>query len=151
MLGTRYVAFVAFADLPPRLALRDRPRLVRARRRMRVSELVAFGIVVATRSLGDFPARVFVVDLVLCTRLVVLARLAQRLLPHAARRVETSGRVLVVGAGRAGRELVRELPRRRTRASSASSTTTRASLAGGSSGSRCSAPLDDVERGGLAR
>jgi UDP-GlcNAc:undecaprenyl-phosphate GlcNAc-1-phosphate transferase len=108
LLGVRYVAFVGLRIY--RRAWRyangsDFGALVLA---CAISELLAFLIVVATRDLGDFPARVFLVDLVLFTTLVVLARLAQRLLPQAGHG-ETSGRAIVVGADAAGRGLVRRL------------------------------------------
>jgi FlaA1/EpsC-like NDP-sugar epimerase len=53
---------------------------------------------------------VFLVDAVLCTALVTASRLTLKALPHL--RAATSGereRVLVVGAGRHGRSVVREL------------------------------------------
>ncbi len=110
VLGVRYVAFVAFRIYRRvwRYATsRDAFAIVAA---VFVSEVVAFGIVVATRSLGPFPARVFLVDAVLCTALVTASRLTLKALPHL--RAATSGereRVLVVGAGRHGRSVVREL------------------------------------------
>ena len=110
VLGVRYVAFVAFRiyrRIWRYATSRDAFAIVAA---VFVSEAVAFGIVVATRSLGPFPARVFLVDAVLCTALVTASRLTLKALPHL--RAATSGereRVLVVGAGRHGRSVVREL------------------------------------------
>jgi FlaA1/EpsC-like NDP-sugar epimerase len=64
---------------------------------------------VALRPIGSFPAfEIFVVEAVLCTVLVGGSRLTLRLLPEVGRRHERR-RVLVVGAGRAGRGLAREL------------------------------------------
>jgi FlaA1/EpsC-like NDP-sugar epimerase len=75
-----------------------------------VSELVAYGIVEATRVLGPFPARVFLVDAVLCTALVTASRLALKVLPELrAARARDRERVLVVGAGSHGRSVAREL------------------------------------------
>ncbi|MGL6279208.1 MAG: hypothetical protein ACRC50_06595 [Gaiella sp.] len=107
LLAVRYVGFVAFRVY--RRAWRyahavDFGALLLA---CLVSELVAWAILAATRDLGDFPARVFTVDVVLFAALATAARLAQRLLPsarHAGRR-----RVLVVGAGSAGRAAARTL------------------------------------------
>jgi FlaA1/EpsC-like NDP-sugar epimerase len=70
---------------------------------------VAYAALAALRPLGPFPAlEIFVVDAVLCTLLVGASRLTLRLLPELRRRRERR-RVLVVGAGRAGRGLAREL------------------------------------------
>jgi UDP-GlcNAc:undecaprenyl-phosphate/decaprenyl-phosphate GlcNAc-1-phosphate transferase len=110
VLGLRYVAFVAFR------IYRRVWRFATARDALAiaaaciVSEVAALGVVVATRPLGPFPARIFLVDAVLCTALVTTSRLALKLLPELHRR--RSGerrRVLVVGAGRHGRSVAREL------------------------------------------
>jgi UDP-GlcNAc:undecaprenyl-phosphate GlcNAc-1-phosphate transferase len=110
VLGMRYVAFVAlriYRRVWRFATARDAVAIAAA---CLLSELAAFGTVVATRSLGSFPARVFIVDAVVCTGLVVLSRLMLRLLPALiAARQPVRRRVLVVGAGRAGRSLVREL------------------------------------------
>ena len=110
VLGVRYVSFVAFRIYRRvwRFATsRDAMAIAAA---VAASEVVAFGIVVATRSLGPFPARVFLIDAVLCTALVTASRLSLKALPHA--RVATArdrDRVLIVGAGRHGRSVAREL------------------------------------------
>jgi len=110
VLGVRYVAFVGvriyrrvwrFATARDALAIAFAVGL---------SELAALGIVVATRDLGPFPARIFLVDAVLCTALVTASRLTLKILPD----VRAAGkrdrpRVLVVGAGRHGRSVAREL------------------------------------------
>jgi UDP-GlcNAc:undecaprenyl-phosphate GlcNAc-1-phosphate transferase len=111
VLGVRYVAFIGFRIYRRvwRFATaRDALAIAAA---CAVAELAAFGIVVATRDLGPFPARVFLVDVVLCTALVTASRLTLKLLPEleTARRREPRRRVLVVGAGRHGRSVVREL------------------------------------------
>jgi UDP-GlcNAc:undecaprenyl-phosphate GlcNAc-1-phosphate transferase len=110
VLGMRYVAFVGFRIYrrvwryaTPGDALAIAAACV-------VSELAAFGVIVATRPLGPFPARVFVVDAVLCTALVTASRLMLRLAPQVTGALQRERRrVLDVGAGRAGRSLVREL------------------------------------------
>ena len=73
------------------------------------SGLVAYLVLVALRDIGDFPAEVFVVDALLCTLLVGASRLTLRLLPEARALRRRGHRVLIVGAGRAGRGLAREL------------------------------------------
>jgi UDP-GlcNAc:undecaprenyl-phosphate GlcNAc-1-phosphate transferase len=72
------------------------------------SEIVAYAIVEATRRLGDFPARVFLVDLALVLPLVAAIRLAQRRVPHAST-AGRRGRAIVVGADALGRGLARDL------------------------------------------
>jgi UDP-GlcNAc:undecaprenyl-phosphate GlcNAc-1-phosphate transferase len=111
VLGMRYVAFVGFRiyrRVWRYATARDALAIAAA---CFVSELAALAIVTATRSLGDFPARIFLVDAVVCTAAVTFSRLVLRLLPdlRAMHRRGDRRRVLLVGAGRAGRSLVREL------------------------------------------
>ncbi len=111
VLGMRYVTFVAFRiyrRIWRYATARDVFAIAVA---VCVSEVLAFLVIRATRSLGDFPVRVFVVDAIICTALVTASRLVLRLLPELAgvRYQGTRRRVVVVGAGRAGRGLVREL------------------------------------------
>jgi FlaA1/EpsC-like NDP-sugar epimerase len=70
---------------------------------------ITIGIVGATRSFGDFPLEVFAVDALLCAALVAGSRLALRLLPGLSTYRTEQERVLIVGAGRSGRALAREL------------------------------------------
>ena len=114
VLGTTYVVYVARGRLPARLAVRDGPRPRADRgglRRSRRSS--AFGIVVATRDLGDFPpgSSSSTASPRPCSPPVLaLARPAS--IPEAGRRADDSRRrVLVVGAGREGRRLARDLRR----------------------------------------
>jgi UDP-GlcNAc:undecaprenyl-phosphate GlcNAc-1-phosphate transferase len=76
-----------------------------------VSELVAFGVVIGTTTLGDFSARIFVVDALICMVVIGASRFGERALFRArATLTERDGRrTLIVGAGRAGRSLLREL------------------------------------------
>jgi UDP-GlcNAc:undecaprenyl-phosphate/decaprenyl-phosphate GlcNAc-1-phosphate transferase len=77
-----------------------------------LSELVAFGFIAATQSWGDFPTEIFVVDALLCAALVGASRLGERALyrAFAVLRGRTGRRrTLIVGAGRGGRSLLREL------------------------------------------
>jgi UDP-GlcNAc:undecaprenyl-phosphate/decaprenyl-phosphate GlcNAc-1-phosphate transferase len=70
----------------------------------------AFLILVALRPIGSFPAlEIFFVDAVLCTVLVGASRLALRLLSETIGGRGDRTRVLIVGAGRAGRSLAREI------------------------------------------
>jgi UDP-GlcNAc:undecaprenyl-phosphate/decaprenyl-phosphate GlcNAc-1-phosphate transferase len=74
------------------------------------SAVVAYLVLIALRPIGSFPAvQIFVIDAILCTVLVGASRLALRLLPETVAGRGGRRRVLVVGAGRAGRSLAREL------------------------------------------
>ena len=74
------------------------------------SAAAAYIVLVTVRDLHPFPAiEVFVVDALLCTLLVGASRLTLRLLPEARSLGRHRQRVLLVGAGRAGRGLAREL------------------------------------------
>ena len=109
LLGTRYALFVALG------VYRRVWRYATARDALPiavacvVSAVAAYLVLVALRPIGSFPAlEIFVVDAVLCTLLVGGSRLTLRLLPEVRSRAERR-RTLVVGAGRAGRGLAREL------------------------------------------
>jgi len=110
LLGARYVAFVAFG------VYRRVWRFATARDALPigiacvVSAVAAYLVLVALRPIGSFPAvEIFVVDAVLATGLVGASRLTLRLLPELQGRRRHRRRVLVVGAGAAGRGLAREL------------------------------------------
>ena len=110
LLGARYVLFVALG------VYRRIWRYATARDVVPIavgcfgSALAAGAILVALRPIGSFPAaQIFVIDAILCTVLVGGTRLALRLLPETLGARSERKRVLVVGAGRAGRGLAREL------------------------------------------
>jgi len=110
VLGTRYVFFVALG------VYRRVWRYATARDVVPIflgcvgSAVVAFVILIALRPIGSFPAlQIFVIDAVLCTVLVGASRLVLRLLPETVGQRGERTRVLIVGAGRAGRSLAREL------------------------------------------
>ena len=107
LLGTRYVAFVAFVvyrRIWRYAGARDLASLAAA---TFVSAPVALGLLVATRPLKEFPWEIFVVDALLCFVLVAASRLLLRSLPQL--RDRGGRRILIVGAGRSGRSLAREL------------------------------------------
>jgi UDP-GlcNAc:undecaprenyl-phosphate GlcNAc-1-phosphate transferase len=110
LLVARYLAFIPFGlyrGVWRYAGARDAVSVVAA---VVASEFVAFGVLAAWRDLGDFPKDVFVIDALICTVLVGASRFWER---GAARGFSafTSARrrSLVVGAGRAGRSLLREL------------------------------------------
>jgi UDP-GlcNAc:undecaprenyl-phosphate GlcNAc-1-phosphate transferase len=76
-----------------------------------ISEAVAFGIVVLTTPLGSFPEGVFLVDALICMIVIGISRFAERGLFRAKStlRERDGRRTLIVGAGRSGRSLLREL------------------------------------------
>ncbi|HUG55589.1 MAG TPA: hypothetical protein VMJ92_00810, partial [Candidatus Limnocylindrales bacterium] len=65
----------------------------------------------ATQELGDFALRLFALDALLCTAVIAASRFAERgiLRTFGSFRREGARRTLIVGAGRAGRSLHREL------------------------------------------
>ena len=74
------------------------------------SALTAYLILIALRPIGSFPAaQIFLIDALLCTALVGASRLTLRLFPETLGHRGDRKRVLIVGAGRAGRSLAREL------------------------------------------
>jgi FlaA1/EpsC-like NDP-sugar epimerase len=110
LLATRYVFFVALG------VYRRVWRYATARDALPIaigcaaSAVIAYLVLIALRPIGSFPAvEIFVVDAVLATLLVGASRLTLRLLPEIRARRRHRRRVLVVGAGAAGRGLAREL------------------------------------------
>jgi UDP-GlcNAc:undecaprenyl-phosphate GlcNAc-1-phosphate transferase len=109
VLGVTYVAFVAFRIYRRvwRYATsRDALAIAAA---VCTASLASLGIVAATRSLGPFPARIFLVDAVLGTALVTASRLTLKALPQLRAAGGDRSRILVVGAGSHGRSVAREI------------------------------------------
>jgi UDP-GlcNAc:undecaprenyl-phosphate GlcNAc-1-phosphate transferase len=110
LLAVRYVLFVLFG-IYRRVWRFAGPRdLVAIAAATALSAPIALGIVVKLRPLSGFPLEIFVVDVFLCTSLVAASRLILRAAPDlvAAPWRKPRGRTLIVGAGRAGRQLTRE-------------------------------------------
>jgi len=77
-----------------------------------ISEIVAVGFLALTQPpFGDFSRSVFVIDWMICTALIVGARFAERGLQRTlgAFRSREGNRIVIVGAGRTGRSMLREL------------------------------------------
>jgi UDP-GlcNAc:undecaprenyl-phosphate GlcNAc-1-phosphate transferase len=110
VLGATYVVYVLFGVY--RRAWRyatGRDLLVMALA-SGLATLVAFGIVLATRDLGDFPRAVFPVYGLAAAAFAAMSRWCVRFVPEAGGGPDDGRRrVLVVGAGQAGRGLVRDL------------------------------------------
>src|SRR5205085_9274395 len=76
------------------------------------SEALAYLFIWATQPWGDFPRSIFVVDVMLCAVLVGASRLGDRALFRTLTVLKGRAglrRTLIVGAGRGGRSLLREL------------------------------------------
>jgi UDP-GlcNAc:undecaprenyl-phosphate GlcNAc-1-phosphate transferase len=112
ILFARYAAFIPFGlyrGVWRYAGARDAAAVVAA---VVTSELVAYGFLSATVVWGGFPRSIFIIDALICTILIGASRFWERaafralgsLLGRSERR-----RTLIVGAGRAGRSLMREL------------------------------------------
>jgi len=112
LLFCRFLVFVPFglyAGVRRYAGSRD---VIRAAFAVGVSEILAVGLLVLTQSpAGDFSRGVFVIDAFICAVVIIASRFAERGLSrgfeflhhHEARRV------LIIGAGKSGRSLLREL------------------------------------------
>jgi UDP-GlcNAc:undecaprenyl-phosphate GlcNAc-1-phosphate transferase len=77
-----------------------------------LSQALAVGFLATMAQWGSFPHAIFVIDAVFCMLLVGASRFGERALARVLARLRTRGsrrRTLIVGAGRAGRSLMREL------------------------------------------
>jgi UDP-GlcNAc:undecaprenyl-phosphate GlcNAc-1-phosphate transferase len=112
LLFARYLAFIPFGlyrGVWRYADARDAARVVAA---VVTSEFVAFGFVSATRTRGDFPRAILVIDVLLCTLLIGASRFWERAAYRGVSTLRAAGprrRVIVVGAGRSGRSFAREL------------------------------------------
>jgi len=112
VLGTTYVVYVLFGVYRRAwryATARDLLAMVLA---SAIATVAAYGIVLATRNLGDFPREIFVVYGVAAAVLAAASRWFVRLVPEAGGGPDDGRRrILVVGAGQAGRGVVRDLRR----------------------------------------
>jgi len=111
VIAARYLAFIPFGlyrSIWRYAGSRDLFAIVAA---VVLSEVVALAYVDLTRTLGDFSRSFFVVDGLLCTATIAASRFAERALVTGFRsyRDRAGRRSLIVGAGRTGRSLQREL------------------------------------------
>jgi UDP-GlcNAc:undecaprenyl-phosphate/decaprenyl-phosphate GlcNAc-1-phosphate transferase len=111
LIAARYVAFILFGlyrSIWRYAATRD---LIAIAAAVALSEGVAVAYLAATEELGDFALRIFALDALLCIAVVAASRFGERALLQAREsfRAEAARRTLIVGAGRAGRSLHREL------------------------------------------
>jgi UDP-GlcNAc:undecaprenyl-phosphate/decaprenyl-phosphate GlcNAc-1-phosphate transferase len=110
VLAARYLAFVPFGlyrSVWRYAGARDAAAIVAA---VAVSEVLAVGVLALTQDFADFSTSVFAIDFLLCTPLILASRFAERALSRGVSIARTDGRkTLIVGAGRTGRSLLREL------------------------------------------
>jgi UDP-GlcNAc:undecaprenyl-phosphate GlcNAc-1-phosphate transferase len=112
LLAARYAAFIPFGlyrGVWRYAGARDAAGIVGA---VLVSEVLAYLVLAATQAWGTFPRSIFVIDAVICTVLVGVSRFWERGFVRAVssftRRTDRT-RTVIVGAGRGGRSLLREL------------------------------------------
>jgi UDP-GlcNAc:undecaprenyl-phosphate GlcNAc-1-phosphate transferase len=112
LLAVRYAAFIPFGlyrGVWRYAGARDAAAIVGA---VVVSEVVAYLILDATQVWGAFPRSIFIIDALVCTILVGASRFWERAFVRAVSTLTGRGdrrRTVIVGAGRGGRSLLREL------------------------------------------
>jgi UDP-GlcNAc:undecaprenyl-phosphate GlcNAc-1-phosphate transferase len=110
LVAARYLAFIGvglYRSVWRYAGARDLAGLVAA---VVVSEIAAVVFVWRTAALADFSLKVFPIDVLLCIALIAASRLAERVVVRwLGGRSAEARRVLIVGAGRSGRSLHREL------------------------------------------
>jgi UDP-GlcNAc:undecaprenyl-phosphate/decaprenyl-phosphate GlcNAc-1-phosphate transferase len=111
VIGARVLAFVPFGlyrSIWRYAGSRDVAAIASA---VAVSEVVALGYMAVTQTMGDFSRSFFIVDALLCSAAIGASRLAERALVTGLHsyRSRTGRRTIIVGAGRTGRSLLREL------------------------------------------
>ncbi|HKC21803.1 MAG TPA: hypothetical protein VKB64_04740, partial [Gaiellaceae bacterium] len=112
LLAARYLAFIPFGlyrGVWRYAGARDAAAIVGA---VVVSELVAYLILDATQVWGSFPRSIFVIDALVCIVVIGASRFWERGFVRAVSTFTGRGerrRTLIVGAGRGGRSLLREL------------------------------------------
>jgi UDP-GlcNAc:undecaprenyl-phosphate/decaprenyl-phosphate GlcNAc-1-phosphate transferase len=111
ILGARYLAFVPlglYRGVWRYAGARDAAAVAAA---VLLSEVAAVGFLATTARWEDFPRAVFVLDALLCMMLIGASRFGERAFANMLARLHGRGarnRTLIVGAGRAGRSLLRE-------------------------------------------
>jgi UDP-GlcNAc:undecaprenyl-phosphate/decaprenyl-phosphate GlcNAc-1-phosphate transferase len=112
LLFSRYLTFIPLGLYRGVWRYADARDALRVAAAVLASSFVAFGFMSATMSRGDFPRAIYVIDVFVCTLLVGASRFWERAAYRGVATLRSPGprtRVLVVGAGRSGRSLAREL------------------------------------------
>ena len=111
LLATRYLAFIVFGlyrSVWRYAGARDAAAIASA---VILSEVVTLAFMVLTQNMRDFSRSFFIVDALICMVAIGSSRFAERAIVVGVRSVgdRTARRTLIVGAGRTGRSLMREL------------------------------------------
>jgi UDP-GlcNAc:undecaprenyl-phosphate GlcNAc-1-phosphate transferase len=111
LLVTRYLVFIPFGlyrSIWRYAGMRD---LLAIGSAVAVSELVTVAYMSSTQTLEDFSRSVFIVDGLICATVIGASRIAERTVVIGLKRMRdrTARRALIIGAGRTGRSLMREL------------------------------------------
>ena len=109
LLAVRYILFVLFGIYRRIWRFASARDLVAIGGGVALSVPITVGIIAAIRPLETFPLEIFAVDALLCAVLVAASRLALRAVSMLGGSRTGRQRVLLAGAGRAGRSLAREL------------------------------------------
>ena len=113
ILALRYLAFIVFGLYSGVWRFAGAREAAAITAAVAISEPIAVGIIwVSFGPFMDFPASVYVVDALFCAALIGASRFGERALFHAVgslRDRDARRRTLIVGAGRSGRSLLREL------------------------------------------
>jgi UDP-GlcNAc:undecaprenyl-phosphate GlcNAc-1-phosphate transferase len=113
ILAARYVAFIVFGLYNGVWRFAGAREAAAITAAVVISEPIAVGIIwFSFGPFADFPGSVYAVDAMLCIALIGASRFGERALFHGLRSLrdrEARRRTLIVGAGRSGRSLLREL------------------------------------------
>ena len=110
MIAARYLAFIAFGLYRSIWRFAGSRDLLAIGVACFLSEAVAAGYVSLDHNFGDFSRSFFLIDALFCATLIAASRFAERTVVQArALRDRAARRSLIVGAGRTGRSLMREL------------------------------------------
>jgi UDP-GlcNAc:undecaprenyl-phosphate/decaprenyl-phosphate GlcNAc-1-phosphate transferase len=112
LLAVRYAAFIPFGlyrGVWRYAGARDAASIMAA---VVASEVVAYLVLDATQDFATFPRSIFIIDALICTTLIGISRFWERAFVRGVSTLTGRGdrrRTLIIGAGRGGRSLLREL------------------------------------------
>jgi len=111
LLAARYLAFIPFGLYRSVWRYAGARDLAAVTSAIVTSELVVLSFMVLTQNMRDFRRSFFIVDALICLVLVAISRFAEHaIVPGSGVMRDRAGRrTLIVGAGRTGRSLMREL------------------------------------------
>jgi UDP-GlcNAc:undecaprenyl-phosphate GlcNAc-1-phosphate transferase len=111
VIAARYLAFIPFGLYRSIWRYAGSRDLLAIAAAVGISELVALAYISLTYPFGDFSRSFFIIDALVCATAVAISRFAERAFVGGTRtlRDRTGRRALIVGAGRTGRSLMREL------------------------------------------